>query len=438
MSERNPQQESDDFDDDEFDVERAIESLDDLADLEALEGSDDFDFDEDLEKLAQMVKEGDFRALSDMHGSPVDEARRRISVEELLARMVRAGEELHLGDLLVLSGLSRAEEALVEAQWQSVPEQSRRRIIEALVEAADDVLELDLGRMLRIALRDPDEKVRTLAINGLWEDTQPDLIGPLVQILGREGGEELRAAAAQGLGIFVMMGELEELDTALSMRAEQVLLAVLSNPAEPVQVRCRALESIAFSSEAGLRQLLQDAYYSPEEEMRLSALRAMGRSADTHWRSMAMAELTSPEAEMRAEAARACGQLEARAALPQLLRLLADPEQDVRLAAIEALGNIGGRQARAALREIAADEEGEIDEAEIEAAEEALEEMLFWDEAGAEMGLNRDEPEDDDEEEYEDDDDLDEEMEGDLDEDEEGSDDDADDLDSVDPFSRGR
>ncbi len=48
----------------------------------------------------------------------------------------------------------------------------------------------------------------------------------------------------------------------LRMRAEESLLAVLNNEEEPLEVRRRALESIAYSSEAGVRQLIEDGYYS--------------------------------------------------------------------------------------------------------------------------------------------------------------------------------
>ena len=167
----------------------------------------------------------------------------------------------------------------------------------------------------------------------------------------------------------------------LAMRAEQALMAALANGAESLLVQCRALESIAYSGEVGVRQLIEDAYYSPVEEMRLSALIAMGHSADIRWRKLARAELDNPSPAMRAEAAYACGELEAKSALPELLDLLEDEEQMVRLAVISALGHIGGKPAKTALRAIAASS----DEVEAFAAEEALEEMAFY--AGPEAAV---------------------------------------------------
>ncbi|MEZ4674361.1 MAG: HEAT repeat domain-containing protein [Caldilineaceae bacterium] len=186
--------------------------------------------------------------------------------------------------------------------------------------------------------------------------------------------KHLYAAAAATLGSYVLAGELDELDSAFAMRTEEALLAVLQNPDEALLVQCRALESIAYSGETGIRQLIEDAYYSPEEELRISALVAMGRSADTRWRGLVRAELQNPSPQMRVEAARACGELEVQKAEPELIELLADEEQLVRLSAIFALGRLGGRRAQDALRIIANGDDG-ID---AEAADLALEEVLFY------------------------------------------------------------
>jgi HEAT repeat protein len=189
----------------------------------------------------------------------------------------------------------------------------------------------------------------------------------------------VRAAAATALGSYVLAGELEELDNALAMRAEEALLAVHTDMTVPLEVRRRALEAIAFSGEAGVRQLIEDAYYSPDEPMRVSALFAMGRSADIRWRGLVRAELRNPSPAMRAEAAIACGELEARAALDDLLDLLGDRDENVRLASIFALGRIGGPDASDALEMIAAGDNA----VEAEAAEQALEEMQFYAEVNA-------------------------------------------------------
>lgn len=296
--------------------------------------------------------------------------------DELLELLLSGDEMPSVAELSVLSDLTVEEMARVRSVWSMIPEEKRFRTVESLVRVSEENLHLILGRFLRIAMEDDSPRVRVQAIHGLWDDDSEDLIGPLIHLLLNDPEGDVRAAAAGALGSYVLAGELEELDVSYAMRVEEALLAVLHSDTEPLDVQTRALESIAFSGEVGIRQLIEDAYYSPYEEMQVSALRAMGRSADVRWRAAVRTELENGSAEMRAAAAVAAGELDARAARAELLSLLDDPSQDVRLSAIFALGRVGGREAKEALRLVS---ESEMT-LEAEAAEEALEEALFFDE----------------------------------------------------------
>ncbi|GIV71302.1 HEAT repeat domain-containing protein [Caldilinea sp.] len=300
------------------------------------------------------------------------------SLEKLLQQLIVAPEEVSFNEYFALSDLTRAQAETVRQLWPSIDAASRRRIVDLLTRSAEEFLDVDLSVFLLSILDDPDASIRQMALETLdANEPTPEMLGPIIYRLQHDSVDEVRAAAAAALGHYVLAGELDELDAALAMRAEDALVAVLTDPTEPLIVQCRALESIAYSGEVAVRQFIEDAYYSPFEELRVSALTAMGRSADIRWRRMVRAELRNPSPAMRAEAALACGELEAKAALSDLLELLSDSERSVRLAAIFALGRLGGKQARRALEEFAA---GEGEEA--QAAEMALEEMLFY--AGAE------------------------------------------------------
>lgn len=329
-----------------------------------------------------------------------------LSMDDLLQMLIQETELPSIQMLSAFSDLSRADQATVQRDWPLIPVERRRQVVARLVTEAEENLDLLLGRVLRVALTDEDEEIRRMAIAGLWEDTEPDLVSTFAQMMLNDPETSVRAAAAKALGVFVLAGELDELDTSLAMRAEEALLSVLQNEYEPVPVQAAALESIAFSGEVGVRQLIEDAYYSAMPELRVSALVAMGNSSDLRWRGLARAELLNPEAAMRREAARTCGELEIKAALQDLLLLLEDDDGDVRLAAIFALGRIGGKDAQEALRIM----EGSDETAEAEAATLALEEMLFF--AGGEdirlydEAEDEQDDEDDDWDRWNDDDDL--------------------------------
>ncbi len=362
-----PDFEDDDFDDlddhlnDEIDDEDATE----LAHLAEHFQGDDY----------RIVSLNDLASLEDVaeEGFSFDEP--TLTLEEVLYSLVREPEEIPANELAVLSDLARTDADEVRRVWALIPLQRRRAVVSSVTELFADNLDLDFGAFLRIAVDDSDSVVQRFAVIGLAEEgASADLMGRYIQLLQSAQDVDLRAAAAAALGAYILDGELEELDAAMAMRAEQALMTVLTDPQEPPVVQCRALESIAYSGELGVRQLIENAYYSPDESRRLSALVAMGRSADVRWRRLARAELTNPDPAMRAQAAFACGELETKAALSDLLKLLLDEDQAVRLAAMFALSHIGGPQAREALQTIY--ESG--DDVESYAAEQALEEMDFY------------------------------------------------------------
>jgi HEAT repeat protein len=271
--------------------------------------------------------------------------------------------------------LTRAEAQLFQEVWSLIDAGRRRWITQSLVDIAEASFEVNFNPIFRLCLNDEDEMVRSRAIEGLWEDEDLTLAGLLVRLLRDDPSESVRAAAATSLGRFVLLGELEKIEAAPAMMVEDALLGAIYDPHETLEVRRRAVESIAYSGQAQVRDLIEMAYCDDEEQRRISAVFAMGRSADPLWREMVIAELDNPNPEMRYEAARACGELEASAALSDLIDLIeADPDSEVQEMAIWALGRIGGKEARRVLEACCESE----DEALRRAAEEAMDELDFF------------------------------------------------------------
>jgi len=275
---------------------------------------------------------------------------------------------LKMATLYILSDMDREHLPELEAIWDGLSVKRKRAVLRALVELTEATVEVDFTTLFRFCLDDEDAEVRLLAIEGLWEDEDTWLVGPLVRLLRNDPQPAVRAAAAASLGRFVLLGELGEISASIGALAEQALLEAYFTPEEVLEVRRRALESVAYSGEAGVTDLIEEAYYEGDERMRVSALFAMGRSADRRWRSILIHELRSPSPAMRYEAAVACGELELREAVRELSRLIDDGDTEVRDAAIEALGKIGGAEALRILESCCLSE----DEAVQAAAEEAL------------------------------------------------------------------
>ena len=293
---------------------------------------------------------------------------------ELLKKMRDSQTPLSISSLYGFSDLTRAEAQLFQEVWAFIDAGRRRWIMQSLVDIAEASFEVNFSPIFRLCLNDEDEVVRFRAIKGLWEDEDLTLAGLLVRLLRDDPSESVRAAAATSLGRFVLLGELEKIEAAPAMMVEDALLGAIYDPHETLEVRRRAVESIAYSGQAQVRDIIEVTYCDDEEKMRISAVFAMGRSADPIWREMVIAELDNPDPEMRYEAARACGELEASAALSDLIvRIEADPDPEVQEMAIWALGRIGGKEARRVLEACCESE----DEALRQVAEEALAELDF-------------------------------------------------------------
>ena len=132
-------------------------------------------------------------------------------------------------------------------------------------------------------------------IEGLWEDERVSLVRPLIALLVDDAAADVRAAAATSLGRFVLLGVLGEIAEEPARAAEEALRVAWYRAGEPVDVRRRVLESLAYTSMPGLHDLIGSAYYHENELMRQSAVFAMGRSADSRWSQAVLAELGSPE-----------------------------------------------------------------------------------------------------------------------------------------------
>lgn len=291
--------------------------------------------------------------------------------EELLQQIGDTSNRLSISSLYGLSRMDREEILLFQKAWPSIAVERRRQIINLLVEIAEGSFEVNFDPIFRFCLSDEDEQVRRAAIEGLWEDDDPALINPLIKLLRDDPSIIVRAEAATSLGRYVLLGELDKIKAKYFAQVQKALLETIRSPSEDLEVRRRAIESIAYSSEEEVRGIIEAAYYDEDERMRLSAVFAMGRSADPYWSDLVIKELESAKPEMRYEAAVACGELRLLEAIPRLAELVNDPDREVLEAAIWALGQIGGHESRRILYKCYRED----DEFLCEAVDEALENL---------------------------------------------------------------
>ncbi len=296
------------------------------------------------------------------------------TLEDTLKNLTSLDEPISIAALYALSGLEQTQIEQVKAAWSTLPADRRAATMQHLVELGDENFEVDFNALYRIGLNDVDSTVRAAAISGLWEDSDPVLIAPLLNLLETDDSEAVRAAAASALGHYIYQGELEELPMIKVQPVVTTLKAIYRDATQPVEVRRRALESLGFLSDDETSQLITQAYHHANDRLKLSAVFAMGRSLDTErWGSIVAEELAAPDPEMRYEAARAVGELEYGPAVRQLAELLEDVDEEVQLVSVWSLGQIGGDKAKQLLMAVLESDAEHLHEE----AEDALAELEF-------------------------------------------------------------
>jgi HEAT repeat protein len=271
------------------------------------------------------------------------------------------------------SDLSSLQLKIILPIWVALP--PHRKI--SLLEDLEEILEKDtlvcFDQLAIAVVSDPDPRVRILAIRLLWEYEDPRIISTVIEMMLEDSEEAVRAIAANYLGKFVYLGELERIPDNYKISAVRNLLEVLAGEDFP-QVKHRALESLGYSSHPKVSSLINTALNSGDLLWVSAALAAISHSADETWEPQVLANIQSSEHEIQFEAVRAAGELELTSAVEPLAGILEDENSDpeIRMAAIWSLSQIGGDFARDTLQSLSETTE---DEDEIDLLESALDNL---------------------------------------------------------------
>ena len=280
--------------------------------------------------------------------------------------------------LYQFSDMPSDDRKVLATAWLRIPLMRRRAVLQDLLELAehDDLLMFE--EIGRIALGDSDADCQVSGISMLLEAEDPKLIPIYLNLLAdADKAEFVRAAAANALGFYVYLGELEEIKTDLHHKIEDaLLLAYAKDPSDLVQRR--ALESLGYSSREEIPPLLRYASAKDSEEWLESALFAMGRSADNQWEALVLENLDHDNPEVKGQAIHAAGELSLSSARVRLLRKL-DREKDdyLRSEMIWALSQIGGEGIEDKFEQLLAKTD---DDEEATLLEEALDMLNFTNE----------------------------------------------------------
>jgi hypothetical protein len=273
------------------------------------------------------------------------------------------------------SDMPREDLDLLADVWPEVWVERRRGLLEDMENLAEGDTLLYFDPMAIMCLKDEDPVARATAIRLLWQSQEEDLVPLFLALLKDDPEAIVRAAAATALGLFVYLGELEEIKASTYQDVlESLIQAHLDSP--DTLVRRRALESLGYAGHPEVPGFIRRAYDTNDEDWLQSALFAMGRSCDNRWTDSVLSMFDHPDNVVRYEAIRAAGELEIKAARELIFDMLEEGTDDdeIYYAAIWSLSKIGGEGVRS-LIEIAMEETEDM--VEIQFLEEALENLDF-------------------------------------------------------------
>ena len=299
-------------------------------------------------------------------------------IRQIITELADENKPLANKQLVELTDIKNEDLVFFDRVWSGLSPKRQLHLINRLIELGENSAELNFDAIFRHRLSDPAEEIRSKAIEGLWENEDTTLIEPLIKIMQSDPSVTVRRDSAIALGRFAMLAEHKKINPDYMPVLCKTLLDTY-NDSDDIDIKRRAMESVAPLSLPRVEQAILEAYKSDNIKLKASAIYAMGRNCSPDWINYAISELSSPMAELRYEAAGACGELGEDAAVPYLIEVADDDDMDVRIAAIVALGKIGGEEAQEYLELCLKDDS----EAIREAAEQALDDIDVMQDPGS-------------------------------------------------------
>ncbi|MFZ5909678.1 MAG: HEAT repeat domain-containing protein [Chloroflexota bacterium] len=295
--------------------------------------------------------------------------------QKVLDALLDEGKPLPARYLIEFSDIEAAAlDSLLEA-WPRIAPSRKLLLLDRLDALADEDTLVSFDDLGRALLDDPEAQVRVRAMRLLDECEDPRLIPIYLRILANDEDVSARAEAASTLGMFVQLGEFEDIPAEAQRQVEDALLEAFNSEDTPAVVRRRALEALGYSSRPEAPVLIEASFKRQNPDWKASALFAMGRSSDERWAEQVLSMLLAENLIVRAAAVKAAGELGLPGARLLLLRLLEEEDDSaVTEAAIWSLSQIGGEDVRIYLESLldAAEEDDEI-----AFLEEALDNLAF-------------------------------------------------------------
>jgi predicted transcriptional regulator with HTH domain len=242
----------------------------------------------------------------------------------------------------------------------------------------------DYSDELSVLIKDKDEKIRDKAVLCLWEYPATHFLNELIRIAKNDESNHVRCNALITLGRYIYEGSMKPYDLSLNNdinsngeisvqnynRTKEFLLSVHLSDKKSMDERRYALESLSFSQEKEIINLIEKAYTHKELAMKLSAINSMGRNESPKWQDILLKEIKSNNKSIQLASIQAAGQRRLIEAGEDLLKLSYSKDKEILMKTMRALGQTGWGDAFDRLYELSGSDDEEIQQTANEAMEE--------------------------------------------------------------------
>lgn len=296
------------------------------------------------------------------------------SFQTILDSLIASGKDFPRRYLQHFSDIGPLELKTALEVWPRVKLDRKLSLLKGLSSLAEKDTLVNFDGFARSILDDADASVRVQAIRLLGECEDVKLVPVYIGLLKSDPDVNVRAEAANALNLFVDLGELDEIPEEVYGEAQSALLESARSEKE-TRVRRHALESLGWSSNPEVVELIESAFEQENIDWKVSALIAMGRSADDRWEDRVLRCLLDDDDRLRKAAVQSAGMLGFKSARLPLLRMLeSEDNSEVISAAIWSLSQIGGEDVQLYIENLIDQTE---DEDLIEFLEDALDNLAF-------------------------------------------------------------
>ncbi len=312
--------------------------------------------------------------------------------QKVLDVLLEDGKDIPPGCLNMFSDIEPAALESLQETWPRLGLNRKLLLLDQLNTLANEDTLVSFDDLGRALLTDTEPQVRIRAMRLLIECEDARLVPTYIDMLSNDNDVAVRAEAASTLGVFVQLGEFDDVPDDLRHQIEDILLEVFNGEDDP-SVRRRALEALGFSSRDEALVLIESSFNRQDPDWKASAIFAMGRSSDERWADHVLRMLVSENRRIRLAAAQASGELGLGLARPLLLSLLEEEfDEAISGATIWSLSQIGGEDVRLYLQNLL--DKVEDDDEQAAFLEEALDNLTFTDDMSSFdlLALDADEP----------------------------------------------